>query len=80
MIGSELGQMKLEHTIYKAIFLAPKVYGLQDINGNEIIKVKGITSDVASDLHLSDLESLLVKDSTREFTQENGLKNRLREK
>jgi DNA polymerase type B, organellar and viral len=34
MIGSELGQMKLEHTISKAVFLAPKVYALVDTDGS----------------------------------------------
>ena len=77
MIGSELGQVKLEHIINKAIFLAPKVYGLVDVDGNEIIKVKGISHDVASQLHIEDLESLLVKDSSREFTQEKWYKKQI---
>lgn len=62
MVGNGLGQMKLEHTINKAIFLAPKVYGLVDIDGNEIIKVKGIGHTFAKDLHIEHLELLLVKD------------------
>jgi hypothetical protein len=33
MVGSELGQLKLEHTIKRAVFLAPKVYGLVDVDG-----------------------------------------------
>jgi hypothetical protein len=77
LVGSALGQMKLEYTINKAIFLAPKVYGLVDVDGNEIIKVKGISHDVASQLHIEDLESLLVKDSTREFTQEKWFKKQI---
>ena len=77
MIGNGLGQMKLEHIINKAIFLAPKVYGLADVDGNEIIKVKGINHDVASQLHIEDLESLLVKDSSREFTQEKWYKKQI---
>jgi DNA polymerase family B len=40
MVGKELGQFKLEHTILKAVFLAPKVYGLITDQGEEIIKVK----------------------------------------
>lgn len=28
MVGTELGKFKLEYVISKAIFLAPKVYGL----------------------------------------------------
>jgi hypothetical protein len=30
IVGNGLGQMKLEHVINKAVFLAPKVYGLVD--------------------------------------------------
>ena len=73
-VGNELGQLKLEHTIRKAVFLAPKVYGLVDVEGNEVIKVKGITNTIASTLHISDLDLLLVKDSSREFTQEKWYK------
>ena len=55
MVGKDLGQMKLEHIINKAVFLAPKVYGLIDTEGNQIIKVKGeITiSDVAYTLKVT---------------------------
>jgi len=56
MVGNELGQLKLEHVINKAVFLAPKVYGLVDIDGKEVIKVKGITHNVASEIHFYDLE------------------------
>ena len=71
-VGS--GLMKLEHTINRAVFLAPKVYGIEDIDGNEIIKVKGINQDAASELNIMDLELLLVKDSSKEFTQEKWFK------
>ena len=33
LIGSELGQLKLEATISKAVFLAPKVYGYETQDG-----------------------------------------------
>ena len=42
MVGNELGQLKLEHLIYRAIFLAPKVYALLMPNGQEVVKVKGL--------------------------------------
>lgn len=62
--GSSLGQMKLEHVIYKAVFLAPKVYGFITTDGKEVIKVKGLTKEIVSNLHFNDLliESLLIKD------------------
>jgi len=38
-IGNKLGQMKLEYVANKAIFIAPKVYGLILTDGTEIIKI-----------------------------------------
>lgn len=72
IVGNELGQLKLEHKIEKAVFLAPKVYGLIDDSGNKVIKVKGITN--ASNLHLQDLENLLLENSTKSVTQEKWYK------
>ena len=69
MVGKELGQFKLEHIINRAVFLAPKVYGLEDIEGNEIIKVKGVTEEVAKEFTLNTLEELLIKDSSKEINQ-----------
>jgi len=69
LVGKELGQFKLEHIINRAVFLAPKVYGLEDIEGNEIIKVKGVTEEVANEFTLDTLEELLIKDSTKEINQ-----------
>jgi DNA polymerase elongation subunit (family B) len=43
LVGNKLGQFKLEHTIDRGVFLAPKVYGLITEEAKEIIKVKGIT-------------------------------------
>lgn len=41
MVGSDLGQFKLEYSFKKGVFLAPKVYGLLLEDGTEVIKVKG---------------------------------------
>lgn len=70
MVGTELGQVKLEHVIKKAVFLAPKVYALITEDNKEIIKVKGLRHDVISKLRFSDFEALLIKDFSREFIQE----------
>jgi len=75
MVGTGLGQLKLEYVIKKAVFLAPKVYALITTDGKEIIKVKGLTSEVISKLTFSDLEALLIKDTTREFIQEKWFKS-----
>jgi hypothetical protein len=47
--------------IKKAIFLAPKCYGLLDTENNFNFKVKGLTNKV--DLTLNDFENLLFKNS-----------------
>ena len=77
LIGNNLGQFKLEQVIERAVFLAPKVYGYitaacEAGTGSEVIKIKGI-KDV-SELHIADMEALLIKDSIREFTQEKWYK------
>jgi len=74
LVGEGLGLLKLENTIRKAVFLAPKVYGLISEEGVEIIKVKGVTPEAASTIHISDLEQLLIKDSTKDNSQVNGIK------
>jgi hypothetical protein len=75
MVGNALGQFKLEHVIKKAVFLAPKVYALITEDGQEIIKVKGLKQDVISKLSFSEIEALLIKDSTRELNQEKWFKS-----
>jgi hypothetical protein len=57
-----LGKMKLENICKKAIFLAPKVYCLETIDGKVIYKVKGLSHDI--NLNMKDFESLLYKEST----------------
>jgi DNA polymerase elongation subunit (family B) len=56
-----LGKMKLEYICNKAIFLAPKVYYLETVDGKVIYKVKGLKHEV--ELTLNDFESLLYKDT-----------------
>jgi hypothetical protein len=56
-----LGKLKLENICNKAIFLSPKVYCLETINGETIYKVKGLKHDV--ELSMNDFEELLNKDS-----------------
>lgn len=70
-----LGQMKLEYICNKAIFLAPKVYGLLTENGQTIIKAKGLTKEALTHLSLEDLSALLTKDHSQCFNQEKWFKN-----
>jgi hypothetical protein len=41
LVGPELGQFKLEHVIKKAVFLAPKVYGFINMEGDVGIPLIG---------------------------------------
>ena len=74
MVGNKLGQVKLEYTISKAVFLAPKVYGLITEDGKEIIKAKGLTKETIKNINVSDLELLLKIDSNKIFKQEKAYK------
>jgi hypothetical protein len=56
-----LGQMKLENVLKKAIFLAPKVYFLETVEGQIIYKVKGLKHNI--NLTLQDFKNLLYKES-----------------
>jgi hypothetical protein len=68
-----LGKLKLENICKKAIFLAPKMYYLETIEGNIIYKVKGLKHEV--ELNRSDFESLLFKQSILEKIQSKWIKN-----
>lgn len=57
-----LGKLKLESISKKAIFIAPKTYCLETIDGNFIYKVKGLNKDIP--LTINDFEALLEKDSS----------------
>ena len=59
-IGSELGKFKLEHVITKAIFIAPKVYGLVTNENKTILKVKGLSHQSASNISVNELGMLLI--------------------
>ena len=67
-----LGKMKLENVLDKAIFLAPKVYYLETINGKIIYKIKGLSHDI--ELNKIDFEKLLFKESTLEKFQSKWIK------
>lgn len=64
-IGSELGQMKLEHTFSSAIYLSPKMYGGKT-EEYEIVRIKGLKNPIP----YSELLPLLTKNSTLEIKQE----------
>jgi hypothetical protein len=56
-----LGKMKLEYICKNVIFLAPKVYCLETIDGKIIYKAKGLKHEV--ELTMSDFKTLLNKDA-----------------
>lgn len=68
-VGKTLGLMKLEHTIKRAVFLAPKVYGLVTVDGKVIIKIKGVSHKVIGDITINHLSNLLIENSELELKQ-----------
>jgi hypothetical protein len=66
-IGKALGQLKLEYTIKRGIFLAPKVYSIESITGKIVSKAKGLKD---YSLSFDWFNSLLYKDSTIAIKQE----------
>jgi hypothetical protein len=55
-----LGKLKLENICKKGIFLAPKLYCLETVEGKIIWKVKGLKH--SAELSMKDFEQLLYKD------------------
>jgi len=43
-VGKGIGQLKLEYQINRAVFLAPKAYYLELIDGSKVVKIKGLNS------------------------------------
>jgi DNA polymerase type B, organellar and viral len=74
-IGSELGQMKLEHEFIEAVYLAPKVYGgiiKENIfPEHELIKVKGLKNPIS----FTEIKSLLEKNKLLKVPQDKWYKN-----
>ena len=75
IIGDNMGQLKVEHIIDKAVFLAPKTYFLGLENGDKIIKIKGLNQKQL-DLSLDDFINLLHKDSSLALKQKIWSKNK----
>ena len=76
LVGNLLGQFKLECVIDKAVFLAPKVYGLITESGEQIIKIKGLTKDAVKDISFNELLNLLKRDRNIQLDQEKWLKDK----
>ncbi len=53
--NTELGKFKLENRISEAIFLLPKVYMLKTFDNKTIIKCKGLSSELLSDIDIYDI-------------------------
>jgi hypothetical protein len=85
IMGKGLGQLKLEHEIEQAVFLAPKCYILITTSlgkGEKIIKIKGFNLnsetflDKGSELNLVDFVSLLKKDANTTIVQNIWVKDK----
>jgi hypothetical protein len=72
LIGSKLGQMKLEDVFKESVYIAPKVYGGIGEKGSsydkeiyELVKAKGYKNRIL----FTEVKSLLNKDSVLELNQ-----------
>lgn len=76
-VGNGLGQLKLEHVIAKAVFLAPKVYSFITVDGKEVTKIKGISPKAikAEKLGFNELSDLLYQDTSKELSQQKWFKS-----
>jgi hypothetical protein len=83
IIGNKLGQLKLECVINRAVFLAPKAYCLELVNQEQIIKIKGLNSNVIKNLMgeqvltLDTFIKVLSMDSVEIVNQHKTIKNLL---
>ena len=75
IVGKQLGLMKLEHIIDKAVFLAPKVYSLVLKDGTEITKIKGISIDNMEDANYNNFKKLLTVNTNLKMQQDKWFKS-----
>jgi len=68
--------MKLEGVYNKAIFLAPKVYALKNID-ESIVKIKGLSKEsfLKYNITIETLETLLTKDKNLQFAKNKWFKH-----
>ena len=76
MVGSALGQFKLEYEINDAVFLAPKVYAFLASDGTIVKKVKGVAKEHVNKLSMKDFSGLLVLESSLLFKQDKWFKDK----
>lgn len=82
IIGKNLGQLKLEYEVDKAVFLSPKCYILITAEGEKVLRIKGfnLNSNTLTpsdkDLNLKDFVSLLQKDANIKLTQDIWVKDK----
>lgn len=71
LIGTELGQLKLEYDFISALFLAPKVYGGITQTGESIVKAKGVKNIIS----YNQLEILTKKGENLQIPTEKWYRN-----
>jgi hypothetical protein len=55
MVGGDLGQLKLEHCIQEGYFITSKTYYIKCDDGREIMKAKGVYSELLNRYHYLEL-------------------------
>ena len=73
LIGSELGQFKLENSFKEIVFLGPKIYSGITTQNKTITKIKGFKN--AKDLNFNDIKSLLIENSKLKLNHTKWFRN-----
>lgn len=71
LLGSKLGQLKIEQQIKIGYFIAPKVYGFLSKSFDNIVKIKGFKKN----LFFQDLYPVLYKDTVLKINHEKWYRN-----
>ena len=76
-VNNELGNLKLECFINKAVFIAPKIYALVTSDNEEIIQIKGLSKEAFSKNNVDYYHMFGLLDRDAYFTdhRKNGLGN-----
>ena len=66
LVGSNLGQFKLENTYKEIVFFGPKIYSGVTENGQLVTKIKGFKG--SKELSFEEMKTLLHKDNKLDLT------------
>lgn len=75
LMGSQIGLLKLECQIRRFVSIAAKFYIIETMDGEIILKVKGLNLPDNTKLNFKTVTDLLTKETSIEMTQEKWYKS-----